>query len=320
MGESPNRFFPTRMADLEWVAPAYMDFPRSDAYSHSGSLCRLAKPFLGAMICHVSYFNVFWFKPTSRPPKILPMLETLKRSRERKPSPVLAIFVLGFTLTAPCMLGQDADPTAEIRRFADDGNASAQATLGFMYEIGQGVAQDEAEAVRWYRLAADQGEVVAQINLGLMYADGRGVPEDDAEAVKWLQLAAEQGEVVAQFNLGLMYDNGRGVPENDAEAARWYLLAAEQGDAAAQATLGLMYADGRSMVRDEAEAVRWFQLAADQGHSAAQFNLGLLYDNGRGVPENDAEAVTWYLLAAEQGDAPPNPTSASCTPTGVVCR
>jgi uncharacterized protein len=33
----------------------------------------------------------------------------------------------------------------------------------------------------------------AQYNLGVMYAIGQGVPEDDAEAVKWYRKAAEQG-------------------------------------------------------------------------------------------------------------------------------
>ena len=35
-----------------------------------------------------------------------------------------------------------------------------------------------------------------------------GVPEDDAEAVRWYRKAAEQGDVVAQFKLGVMFANG----------------------------------------------------------------------------------------------------------------
>ena len=34
-----------------------------------------------------------------------------------------------------------------------------------MYRDGQGVVQDEAEAVRWFRLAAEQGHAEAQYNL-----------------------------------------------------------------------------------------------------------------------------------------------------------
>ena len=69
-----------------------------------------------------------------------------------------------------------------------------------------------------------------------MYDEGEGVPQDDAEAVRWYRLAAEQGDATAQYNLGLMYDEGEGVPQDDAEAVRWYRLAAEQGDASAQST------------------------------------------------------------------------------------
>ena len=53
-----------------------------------------------------------------------------------------------------------------------------------MYANGQGVPEDDAEAVRWYRLGAEQGDAAAQSNLGVMYATGQGVPEDDAEAVR----------------------------------------------------------------------------------------------------------------------------------------
>jgi uncharacterized protein len=41
-----------------------------------------------------------------------------------------------------------------------------------MYDNGNGVVQDYAEAVKWYRLAAEQGNAQAQYNLGLMYANG----------------------------------------------------------------------------------------------------------------------------------------------------
>ena len=52
---------------------------------------------------------------------------------------------------------------------------------------------------------AEQGDASAQVELGLMYANGEGVPEDDREAVKWFRAGAEQGYASAQFNLGLMY-------------------------------------------------------------------------------------------------------------------
>ena len=120
------------------------------------------------------------------------------------------------------------------RKAADQGNADAQHHLGFMYRDGQGVPQDDVEAVKWYRKAADQGNVDAQFNLGFMYYEGRGVPLDYAEAVKWWRKAADQGNAGCQGNLGFMYDKGRGVPQDYAEAMKWYRKAADQGDAHAQ--------------------------------------------------------------------------------------
>ena len=42
----------------------------------------------------------------------------------------------------------------------------------------RGVLKDEAEAVRWFRLAAEQGVADAQNNLGAMYGTGKGVLKD----------------------------------------------------------------------------------------------------------------------------------------------
>ena len=62
-----------------------------------------------------------------------------------------------------------------------------------------------------------------------MYYFGEGVPENDAEAVKWYRLVAEQGDAEAQFNLGAMYGTGEGVPENYIEAHMWWALAKALG-------------------------------------------------------------------------------------------
>ena len=102
------------------------------------------------------------------------------------------------------------------------------------YDNGRGVPEDDAEAVRWYRLAAEQGEAAAQSNLGLMYEHGDGVPQDYVEAVRWYRLAADQEYAIAQYNLGLMYVRGDGVPEDIVLAYMWWNLAAAQGNEIAQ--------------------------------------------------------------------------------------
>ena len=41
-----------------------------------------------------------------------------------------------------------------------------------MYREGRGVPQDAGEALRWFRLAAEQGHATAQYNLWFMYERG----------------------------------------------------------------------------------------------------------------------------------------------------
>ena len=76
----------------------------------------------------------------------------------------------------------------------------AQYDLGNMYNFGNGVPEDDTEAVKWYRKAAEQGKVEAQFNLGMMYYYGHGVPEDYVESYMWLNLAAAQGTEEAKRN------------------------------------------------------------------------------------------------------------------------
>ena len=95
----------------------------------------------------------------------------------------------------------------ELRALAEQGEATAQNNLGIKYAYGQVVQRDDAEAVRWWRLAADQGYARAQFNLGVAYTwhPRNGIPPDDAEAVRWYRLAADQGFVHAQDHLGFIY-------------------------------------------------------------------------------------------------------------------
>jgi TPR repeat protein len=80
---------------------------------------------------------------------------------------------------------------AHLKWFAS--KPEVQFTMGLAYEEGRGVSQtypqglkqDYAEAVEFYRKAANQGLAKAQFKLGWMYESGQGIPQDYAEAVKW---------------------------------------------------------------------------------------------------------------------------------------
>ena len=86
----------------------------------------------------------------------------------------------------------------EFRLLAEQGHAPAQYWLGVMYADGQGVPQDDVEAVKWYRSAGEQGYAPAQSALGVRYATGRGVPQDYVTAYAWTNIAAAHGHTNAR--------------------------------------------------------------------------------------------------------------------------
>jgi len=219
------------------------------------------------------------------------------------PSRMILFLILGM-LVVPAF-PQNAEDTSEVSdniadlmKKAEEGDASAQSNLGFMYHSGEGVPQDYREAAKWFRVAAEQGNADAQNNLAVMYDKEQGVPQDYREAAKWYRAAAEQGLSVAQRSLGFMYHEGQGVPQDYKEAAKWYRAAAEQGLSVAQNSLGVMYQGGLGVPQDYKEAAKWFRAAADQGHAFAQLNLGIMYENGLGVPQDYILAHMWFNLAA----------------------
>jgi len=70
---------------------------------------------------------------------------------------------------------------------------------------------DHQKAFRLLKPLAEQGDADAQALLGYKYHQGLGVPKDDAKAYYWWRKAAEQGNASAQFLLGAMYAKGEGV-------------------------------------------------------------------------------------------------------------
>ena len=143
-------------------------------------------------------------------------------------------------------------------------SAAAQDSLGIMYDLGEGVPEDNAEAARWYHLAAVQGNAHAQFSLGILYATGAGVPKDNAEAVRWYRLAAAQGNAGAQGSLGFMYATGAGVPQNTERAYVWFSLEVA-GQSVADRDIAVINRDRASedltpeqLSRAQAQATRCF--------------------------------------------------------------
>lgn len=113
-----------------------------------------------------------------------------------------------------------------------DWDPVAQFNLALLYQLGQGgLAKDQAEALRLYRLAADRGYNHALNQLAIMHLNGMfGMPKDEAEGVRLYRASAEQGDSTAQVLVGQYFEKGTGgLPKDEAEAVRLYRLSSAQG-------------------------------------------------------------------------------------------
>jgi TPR repeat protein len=117
---------------------------------------------------------------------------------------------------------------------AKQNHAEAQNWLGYCYQHGLGVAQDDAKAVEWYRKSADAKLPMAENNLGLMYLSGKGVEQDYRKAFELFERSANQGYDWGMNNLGGLYEKGWGTEQDMAKALFLYREAAAKGNEAAQ--------------------------------------------------------------------------------------
>ena len=107
---------------------------------------------------------------------------------------ILALLVVG-ACWGPTLQANDWKnaPISEVQKAAEQSDAKAQVLLGAMYADGEGVMQDDKQAVAWFRKAAEQGNADAQLMLGVMYDNGRGVAQDDKQSYAWFSSAAANG-------------------------------------------------------------------------------------------------------------------------------
>ena len=93
--------------------------------------------------------------------------------------------------------GRDPDSVAAVSWFKRCNemyeHKQAQYELGVALYTGEGIAEDEEEAVRMFRLAADQHHPSACYMLGDCLLDGVGVAIDRASALEWLIRSGELG-------------------------------------------------------------------------------------------------------------------------------
>ena len=116
------------------------------------------------------------------------------------------------------------------RRAAEAGDVVAMYRLGEAYDTGSnGVTEDSAEALKWFRRVDAAGNATATARVGYFTAVGRGgATACPATSAALLGQAAERGSRFACFLLGVFFKNGlHGFPKDPVMARRWFSKVAD---------------------------------------------------------------------------------------------
>ncbi|OOF95415.1 hypothetical protein ASPCADRAFT_207892 [Aspergillus carbonarius ITEM 5010] len=136
-------------------------------------------------------------------------------------------------------------------------------------------------------------------HIGLMYLRGEGVEQNFATALMWFRRGLANGDALCQHELGLMYLHGYGVTQDAFRAASHFKAAAEQDFPAAETRLGALFLDQG----DVPTATRYFELAARWGWMEAFYYLAELSNNGVGRKRHCGMAASYYKMVAERAEA-----------------
>ena len=153
--------------------------------------------------------------------------------------------------------------------------------VGKCLETGDGVGKDQAEAVKWYRMAAEHGLADAAFELAKCYRFGIGVRRNRTTALKWMRRAAEQGHTKAMVLLGMHHLNEFEEEYNPRKAVNLFRKAADHGDAWGMYRLGECFERGKGAKKDFDAAYLWFcraVLAAPDDETLYQFVQNKIYD------------------------------------------
>lgn len=128
-----------------------------------------------------------------------------------------------------------------IRKVSDQWDEAAQTLSGETqnvsragYSLGDGVAKDLSEAMKWLNKKAEKEYADAQDVWNEYYSKGEGVAKDWSEALKKYHESAGQKVAEVQAQWERCTTNDTGVVKDLSEAMKWLRKAAEDGPKDAQ--------------------------------------------------------------------------------------
>lgn len=190
------------------------------------------------------------------------------RASQKRQRQALALFCIATFLHTPWTWAAE-------RNFDREAVANLEAYAE--YKMGH---YDTARTI-WEELAA-KGNTTAMINLANLFQQGQGVTEDQKQAMKLVQQAAELGDARAQYELGIAYEKGDVIGRDIDKASMWLKKSAEQNYSDGQFAYGVMVATShgkgldKATPAEKAEALDWLKKAKARGHTEAADYIKIL--------------------------------------------
>lgn len=192
------------------------------------------------------------------------------------------------------------------------GEMRACCNLGWIYMYGFGeIPPDKEQAFRFLSVGAEQGMASAKASIGLMWLTGDGRPADPALGLNLMAEAFEEGYNNAANHLSDAYFAGKYIPRDIDAGHEWLFKAAARGDERTMAILGHYLVTGSHGKTDVVQGLGLLHQAIEKDYVPAYLWLGNLYRHGQGVERDLTQARVWYERGEEAGNTRCEPALAS---------
>ena len=156
---------------------------------------------------------------------------------------------------------------------------SALCDMGYCYEFGIGVEQDDIKALEYYKKSAECGDAAGMQSLGWCCAKGIGTKADAKKAFECFENSANHGDGVAMNNLGDCYLNGFGTTANKKTAFDLYVKSAYFGYIGAVKNIRYCLENGVGTDKDKESAKELLKIGSKDHAQDAMKVLKKLYED-----------------------------------------
>ena len=166
---------------------------------------------------------------------------------------------------------------------AENGNPSAQFSVGQLYANGEGVEANLDKALEWYEKSCEQEYAPAYFPCAMIHFSGQAAGSSKERGIHWLEKASDAGIYEAQTTLAVAYIEGEGVDKSVEKGIELLEAASSKGNPYAQSTLASLYLQGDDTIKDEHKGLLLLEQSAMSEYTEAQFNLGVCLMSGMGT-------------------------------------